>query len=80
MYYVLLINAKTAKRSTSLEEPCFESGFAACHDNTMLQIRKQQKLFLLKKIIAVGIILQIQKSLFFSIFKFVLKTTGISGM
>ena len=34
-YYVLLINAKTQKQCHTLEEPCFESNFAACHDNKM---------------------------------------------
>ena len=46
----------------TLEESCFKLDFVGYHDKTMQQIRKQHKT---SKIIAVGIILQIQKSSFF---------------
>ena len=66
---------KTQKQCRTLEESCFKSDFAGYYDKTMQQIRKQHKTL---KIIAVGIILQIQKSSFFSFFTLVLKNTGIS--
>ena len=35
-YYILLINAKkTQKQCRTLEESCFESDLAGCHDKTM---------------------------------------------
>ena len=53
---------KRKKQCRALDESCFKSDFAGYHDKTMQQIRKQPKTL---KIIAVGIILQIQKSSFF---------------
>ena len=43
--FLLILMQKPQKQCYSLEEPCFETDFIACHDNKMYQLRKQHKTF-----------------------------------